>query len=274
MHSGGKLVAPIAPEQLRSDKEGNMGSAYFVPALFFVIAFVFSMLGRGGATLYVPILFWLGMDLKAQAIPLGMLLHVANTSVPALTFGLKRMINWKLAIPFGLAMVVFAPLGAWSNFSLPTKPLILALALFSVASTIPLIVNWRSKSELSAKRGIKVGILGGSILGFFAGLLGRGGGSFVMPMLYIIGLDMKVAVATSAFIITCSGISSFLTHMTLQAQPQWNIWIPCVMAVLIGSQLGSRLMVTKLKPNYVKWIFISVSLVVAIVLIVKDVILG
>lgn len=274
MHSGGKLVAPIAPEQLRSDKEGNMGSAYFVPALFFVIAFVFSMLGRGGATLYVPILFWLGMDLKLQAIPLGMLLHVANTSVPALTFGLKRMINWKLAIPFGLAMVVFAPLGAWSNFSLPTKPLILALALFSVASTIPLIVNWRSKSELSAKRGIKVGILGGSILGFFAGLLGRGGGSFVMPMLYIIGLDMKVAVATSAFIITCSGISSFLTHMTLQAQPQWNIWIPCVMAVLIGSQLGSRLMVTKLKPNYVKWIFISVSLVVAIVLIVKDVILG
>ncbi len=95
-----------------------------------------------------------------------------------------------------------------------------------------------------------------------------------MPMLYIIGLDMKVAVATSAFIITCSGISSFLTHMTLQAQPQWNIWIPCVIAVLIGSQLGSRLMVTKLKPNYVKWIFISVSLVVAIVLIVKDVILG
>jgi len=251
-----------------------MNSAYFIPILFFVIAFVFSMLGRGGATLYVPILFWLGMDFKTQAIPLGMLLNVANTSVPALTFGLKRMVNWRLAIPFGLTMIAFAPLGAWLNFNLPTKPLILALALFTVASTIPLIVDWRSKRELSAKRGIKVGVWGGSLLGFFAGLLGRGGGSFVVPMLYIIGLDMKVAAATSAFIVSCSGISSFLTHVTLQAQPQWNIWIPCVIAVLIGSQLGARLMVSKLQPNYVKWIFISVSLGVAIALIVKDVILG
>jgi hypothetical protein len=251
-----------------------MGGIYFVPIIFFVIAFVFSMLGRGGATLYVPILFWLGMDFKTQAIPLGMLLNVANTSVPALTFGLKKMINWKLAGPFGLAMVIFAPLGAWLNLNLAIKPIILALALFTAISTIPLIVNWRSKRELSTKRGIKIGILGGSILGFFAGLIGRGGGSFVVPLLYVIGLDIKVAAATSAFIVTCSGVSSFLSYVALQAQPQWNIWIPCIIAVLIGSQLGSRLMVTKLKPNYVKWIFVCVSLVVAIVLIVKDVILG
>ncbi len=251
-----------------------MGGIYFVPILFFVIAFVFSMLGRGGATLYVPILFWLGMDFKTQAIPLGMLLNVANTSVPALTFGLKKMINWKLAIPFGLAMVIFAPLGAWANLNLPTKPIILALALFAAISTIPLIVNWRSKCELSTKRGIKIGILGGSILGFFAGLIGRGGGSFIVPLLYVIGLDIKVAAATSAFIVTCSGVSSFLSHVALQAQPQWVIWVPCVIAVLIGSQLGSRLMITRLKPSYLKWTFITINLGVAATLIVKDVILG
>ncbi len=251
-----------------------MGGIYFVPSLFFVIAFVFSMLGRGGSTLYVPILFWLGMDFKTQAIPLGMLLNVANTSVPALTFGLKRMINWKLAVPFGLAMVIFAPLGAWANLNLPTKPIILALALFTVISTIPLIVNWRSKRELSTKRGIEIGISGGSILGFFAGLIGRGGGSFVVPLLYVIGLDIKVAAATSAFIVTCSGVSSFLSHVALQAQPQWSIWLPCLVAVLGGSQLGSRLMITRLKPDYLKWIFITVNLGVAAALIVKEVILG
>jgi hypothetical protein len=96
----------------------------------------------------------------------------------------------------------------------------------------------------------------------------------VVPLLYVIGLDIKTAAATSAFIVTCSGISSFSSHMTLQAQPQWSIWIPCIIAVLVGSQLGSRLMITKLKSNYLKWIFITINLGVAATLIVKDVILG
>jgi hypothetical protein len=251
-----------------------MGIFYFIPIIFFVIAFVFSMLGRGGATLYVPILFWLGMDLKTQAIPLGMLLNVANTSVPALTFGLKKMINWKLAIPSGLAMAAFAPLGAWLNVSLPAKPIILILALFTAISTVPLIRNWHFKRELSPKRSIEMSVFGGSVLGFFAGLIGRGGGSFVVPLLYVIGLDMKIAAATSAFIVTCSGISSFCSHLTLQAQPQWTIWIFCVIAVLAGSQLGSRLMISKLRPNHLKWIFVTISVGVAAALIVKDVILG
>lgn len=250
-----------------------MINTYFTPVLFFVIAFVFSMLGRGGATLYVPILFWLGMDLKPEAIPLGMLLNVANTSVPALTFGLKKMINWKIAIPFGLAMIAFAPLGAWLNINLATKSIILILALFTAISVVPLIGNWHLKHEPSSQWSIKVGVFSGSILGFFAGLIGRGGGSFVVPLLYVVGLDIKIAAATSAFVVTCSGVASFLSHVTLQAQPQWTMWIFCVIAVLVGSQLGSRLMITKLKPNYLKWIFVIISLGVAVTLIVKDVIL-
>jgi len=43
---------------------------YLAPALFFVIAFIFSMLGMGGAQLYVPILFWLGMDFRHRQYPL------------------------------------------------------------------------------------------------------------------------------------------------------------------------------------------------------------
>ena len=135
-----------------------MAVSYFIPALFFVIAFVFSMLGRGGAPLFIPILFWLGMDLKTQAIPLGMLLNVANTSVPALTFGLKKMINWRLAIPSGLAMIAFAPLGARLNVSLPTKPIILVLALFTAISVIPLIRNWHFKHEPSPRKTTEVAV--------------------------------------------------------------------------------------------------------------------
>jgi len=46
---------------------------YLVPVIFFCIAFVFSKLGLGGSGLYIPILHWLGLDFKTEAIPLGML---------------------------------------------------------------------------------------------------------------------------------------------------------------------------------------------------------
>ncbi len=79
-----------------------MNSIYLAPPIFFVIAFVFSMLCMGGSQLYIPVLFWLGMDFKAQAIPLGMLLNVVNSSSAAYTYGRKKLIQWKIALPFGI----------------------------------------------------------------------------------------------------------------------------------------------------------------------------
>ena len=57
-----------------------MNLIYFSLPILFTIALVFSMLGMGGSQLYIPVLFWLGMDFKTEAIPLGMLLNVVNSS--------------------------------------------------------------------------------------------------------------------------------------------------------------------------------------------------
>ena len=241
------------------------------PLLFFFIAFIFSMLGMGGSQLYIPILFWLGMDFKTEAIPLGMLLNVVNSSSAAITYGKKKLIDWKVAIPFGFAMILFAPIGTWLNLSLPTKPVILIFALFTATAAILMLSGWKPKRvEFSSKERKILGISGGSVLGFFAGLIGRGGGSFVVPLLYIAGLETKMAAATSAFVVTYSGTSSFLSHIFTAAQPNWGIWILCVFSVLIGSQLGSRLMATKLKSKYVKITFGTVLLGVAAILIIQN----
>ena len=248
-----------------------MTTPYLAPPIFFVIAFLFSMLGMGGSQLYIPILFWLGMDFKTQAIPLGMLLNVVNSSSAAITYGKKKLIDWKVALPFGLAMVLFAPLGTWLNINLPTKPVILIFALFTATAAVLMLSGWKPKrGEFSSKERKILGISGGSVLGLFAGLIGRGGGSFVVPLLYIAGLGAKTAAATSAFVVTCSGTSSFLSHIFTAAQPNWSIWILCVFSVLIGSQLGSHLMATKLKSKYVKIIFGTVLLGIAIILVLQN----
>jgi len=249
-----------------------MNPVYFAPPIFMVIAFIFSMLGMGGSQLYVPILFWLGMDFKTQAIPLGMLLNVVNSSTAMVIYDRKRLIDWKVALPFGAMMVIFAPLGTLANIHLPTKPVILVFAVFTAAAALLMLSGWKPKRGYLESRGrLILGVVGGVVLGFFAGLIGRGGGSFVVPLLYIVGLAPKVAIGTSSLVVTFSGSSSFISHLFTAARAEWGVWILCVASVFIGSQAGSRVMAAKLNPRSVKIVFGVVLLGVAGLLIVKDV---
>lgn len=252
-----------------------MNTFYLVPPLFFAIAFVFSMLGMGGSQLYIPILYWIGLDFKTEAVPLGMLLNVVNSSSAAFVYARKKLITWPVAIPFAIAMIAFAPLGVWLNVQLPVKPLLVFFALFTAAAAVLMLSGWRPRrGDLSPKGRVALGLTAGSGLGTVAGLIGRGGGSFVVPLLYIAGLEARNAAATSAFVVTCSGTSSFLSHLATAARPQWEVWIATVVAVLLGSQLGSRLMAGRMKSQSVKKVFGLVLLGVAALILVKDVLLG
>ena len=253
-----------------------MGSTLFAPIIFFFVSFVFSMLGRGGGTLYVPILFWLGMNLKTQAIPLSILLGLTTSSTATFTYGLKKEVDWKLALPFGATMVAFAPLGARINLGMSPESLILIFAVFTILATIPLLKknSKRTVKSFNLNKGMKVGTLGGSLLGFLAGLIGRGGGSFTVPLFYLTGQKVKNAAATSSFVVACAGISSFISHVAMHAKPSWGIWISCVIAVLAGSRLGSRFMIDRLSDRQLRIIFVSINLSVATMLLIKDVILS
>jgi hypothetical protein len=172
-------------------------------------------------------------------------------------------------------MIVFAPLGVWMNVQLPVKPLLIFFALFTAAAAILMLSGWKPKrGDMSPRGRVVLGLTAGGGLGTVAGLIGRGGGSFVVPLLYIVGLEAKMAAATSAFVVTCSGLSSFISHLATTAQPQWGVWTATVLAVLLGSQLGSRLMAERMKSHEVKLVFGWVLLGVAALILVKDVILG
>ena len=250
-----------------------MDTTYLAAPIFFAIAFVFSMLGMGGSQLYIPILFWLGMDFKTEAIPLGMLLNVVNSSSATITYGRKKLVAWPVAVPFAVAMIAFAPVGVWLNVQLPVKPLLTFFALFTASAAVLMLSGWKPRrGEMSPQGRVALGLASGSGLGLVAGLIGRGGGSFIVPLLYIVGLEARTAAATSASVVTCSGISSFVSHLATAAQPRWGIWVACAVAVLIGSQLGSRLMAERMESRAVKRVFGCVLLGVAALIIVKDVV--
>ena len=123
----------------------------------------------------------------------------------------------------------------------------------------------------TSRRRLTLGLVGGSGLGFIAGLIGRGGGSFVVPLLYMAGIEAKAAAATSSLVVTFSGVSSFTSHVLMEASPVWHVWAMSAAAVLVGSQLGSRFMAAKLDPTHVKKVFGVVLLFISASLILKDV---
>lgn len=244
-----------------------------IPLLFFGIAFLFSMLGMGGAQVYIPILFWLGLDFKTEAIPLGMLLNVVNSASAATTYAQKKLIDWRIGLLFGLTMLVAAPFGALANHLVSTKMLILIFALFTALAGLLMWVGWQPKRPMAGNRRTVLGLAGGGGLGLLAGLIGRGGGSFVVPLLYMAGVSAKTAAATSALAVTFSGASSFVSHLATAARPDWPLWGACVAGVFLGSQLGSHVMATRLKTQMLKKIFAAVLLLIATTLIVKDILL-
>ncbi|MFP3975080.1 MAG: sulfite exporter TauE/SafE family protein [Dehalococcoidia bacterium] len=252
-----------------------MDSIYVAPLLFFFIPFLFSMLGMGGAQVYVPILFWLGMDLKTEAIPLALLLNVVSTASASVTYLSRHLVEWKIALVLGGSMAIFAPVGARINVGLSTTQILLFFALFTIAAAALMISGWQPKGEkLTKGKLMTLSIPAGGILGFIVGLLGRGGGAFVVPTLHIGGIEAKRAAATSVLAITVAALSGFLAHLAMAARPEWIVWALCVVAVIAGSQAGSRTMAGRLQSRSIRLMFGIVLVCIALALIVHDVILA
>ncbi len=238
--------------------------------VFLVASFVFSMLGMGGSQLYIPILYWLGMNFKHEAIPLGLLLNIATSASAAITYYRHGLIRVRLAIPFALTMILCAPIGAFINFKVSTKLVILVFALFTLAGAFLAATNWKPKKKVESKKAeLILGVTAGSILGLVVGFAGRGGGAMIVPILLMSGLEAKAAAATSSLIVTCAAVSAFLGHLP-RAHFYPVLSIATIAAVLVGSQAGSRLMAGRMKPKGVRYIFATVLFLVAILLL-KDV---
>jgi uncharacterized membrane protein YfcA len=83
------------------------------------------------------------------------------------------------------------------------------------------------------------------VAGFLGGLLGVGGGNFILPVLNWLGLDAKVAAGTTALVVVFSSLSGFLGHATMSGLDPWFVGIMAVMAAA-GSMVGSQLMKSKI----------------------------
>jgi len=231
-----------------------------------------SALGVGGGFLIVPILT-LALHLPIQvAIGSSLVAVAANSCTAAGVYTKARLTNVKLGLLLETATVPGAIIGGLAVAFIAPSILsaLFGLVLLYVAYTMVVRRNFMSEDVPSADNSVAPDSLSSSLAnsyydqnlgkvvtykvthvpaglgaGFFAGvlssLLGIGGGIIKVPVMHLVmGLPMKAAIATSAFMIAITTtVGALIYHYYGYIYP--FIVAPLVVGIVIGAILGVEL---------------------------------
>ena len=231
-----------------------------------------SLLGLGGSLILVPILTVMGFPI-AEAVAAGLICIIA-TSVSASSVYLKA--GWadiRVAQPLQIATVLGGTTGAWFAPMLPAAAVKLFFAGFLIYGAWLL---WNKPAPGTEDPGPDIPgytprnhALGAAAcygVGNVSGVLGIGGGPILVPLMHLgMGLPMKAATATSAFLMGVTATAAgLLYYMRGDLVPA--LTAPLALGVLIGAQIGSRL-ARRFRSRTLQRIFVVILLALAGLLI-------
>lgn len=115
----------------------------------------------------------------------------------------------------------------------------------------------------SDKRKIIICLISGIFVGFINGIFGGGGGMIVVPVLiFLLGLEEKIAHATAIFIILPLSITSSIIYITKGNFEILNLGLT-TLGVIIGGILGSVLL-NKINNTLLRFVFAFIMIVAGI----------
>jgi uncharacterized membrane protein YfcA len=225
----------------------------------FLIAVLFSIMGLGGAIIYTPLFFWLGIPLLA-AIPMALLLNMITTASASITYLKQMLVDKKIALPLILTSTFGAITGSYFASRIETRVLIVLLSIILLFAALRILlfnnIGFMVKDGDGENKKILVGAGLAFIFGIISSLVGIGGGTFIVPLLLILGLETKNAVATSAFIITFTSLSGFVGHLVFAAQTlDLKVLFYAGLTAFAGAQIGSKIIFKRVSPKVISRLF-------------------
>ena len=215
-----------------------LASPYFLAALFFAVAFIYSSVGLGGGSSYTALLAIFGIS--TIAIPMiSLSLNLFVTSIGSYNFIRNKHGKIKLILPFLVSSIPMAFLGGTLQLPKEIFYWILLISLIFVAARIYLWQNIAIKFNFKQNDKIIISLIVGAMLGLVAGIVGIGGGVYLVPLIIVLGLGTeKEAAACGAIFIWLNSFSGLLSRLQYNSIDLTN-YIPLIIAVILGAALGS-----------------------------------
>ncbi len=242
--------------------------------LTFLIAFVFSMFGQGGGSVYSPILILLGYAVLLSTST-SLVLNLITSLSAGYIFYRNKMIDLRTSLLFvpGIGLGAFMG-GALAVFADTVLMLWLFVFFLIIMGARMIYTYWeRGMTEGSSPKGLSTAVyvlivFFSFAVGFISGLLGVGGGVLIVPfMVYVCKYPAKFAAGSSHLIISFSAFFGILGHAATHELDILLI-ITTAIAVLIAGNLGARTSM-RLKPQKIKAGLGIIMWVLAVMLIVS-----
>lgn len=252
-----------------------MEISYIVYPIIFLASFVLSIAGLGGGLIFAPMFVLMGFG-QTPAVASSLLLNALGASTASYVYIRSRLVDFSLSIPLIITSGLAAPVGAMVNNRVDQKYFLLIMSLVILVAGLRMLVSSRMHSKnvdhkhvWSGSKLVQSSIMG-MVIGFMGGMLGIGGGVFVVPLLvYFLHVHPKTAAATTAFIVCFSSFAGFFTHAAIESL-DWQFLILAGLFSSAGGFLGSRLMSSKLSGNFVKRLFGIILLLLSIYLLLSS----
>ncbi len=214
------------------------------------------LIGGGGSILTVPILVYLFETNPITATAYSLFIVGSTALVGGLSYLKKGEVDLKTGFIFAVPSFIGVYLTrAYVVPALPdpvfnlgdfvfSKPLLIMLvfAVLMLAASISMIrtkKNPTQKAELSPTSKFLLIAAEGLVVGAVTGFVGAGGGFLIIPALVVlVGLQMKIAVGTSLFIIAAKSLIGFTGDLQHHSQIDWTLLVTITGIAIIGLFIG------------------------------------
>jgi len=219
---------------------------YWLAALFFAVAILYSSVGHAGASGYIAAMALLGFA-PEQMRPTALALNLLVGGIGLYRFWRGGHVRWRNVLPFVLASAPAAFLSAQVKLPKESYSLLLGIVLLVAAVGV---FRHAARADTEDARAVGrtvpwwAGLLVGAAIGVLSGLTGTGGAIFLTPLLlFAHWMPTREASGTSVafvWINSLTGLAGLL--QSGQSLPALlPIWLGVVaVGALIGTQMGLK----------------------------------
>jgi uncharacterized membrane protein YfcA len=230
---------------------------WLVPLGFFAGAYG-TLIGAGGGFVLAPALLLLYPGEAPETITSISLAAVFfNALSGTLAYANSKRIDYKSGMIFSVATMPGAVLGALATtsmsrarFDLLFGCLLILVALFLVVSPGKKTAARMTQADIKtpaifgfSKARLLIGVVLSTGFGFVSSFLGIGGGFLYVPALvYLLEFPVRIATATSLFVLTITALTGSVTHVAAGLFHHGiRRAITISISAILGAQLGAKL---------------------------------